>query len=71
MPFDLLQMQLKYYQPPEGRAFSKDFTTNVACSAGLWPKKINVLFPETSEYFLGSVGRQILYFKNIFYIGKA
>ena len=22
------------------------------------PKKINVLFPETSEYFLGSVGKQ-------------
>ena len=26
------------------------------------PKKINVLFPETSEYFLGSVGRQFFLF---------
>ena len=23
----------------------------------VWPTKFNVLFPETSEYFLGSVGR--------------
>ena len=30
------------------------------------PKKINVLFPETSEYFLGSVGRQIILFKEYF-----
>ena len=26
------------------------------------PKKINVLFPETSQYFLGSVGRDFLFF---------
>ena len=37
----------------------------------LGKKKINVLFPETSEYFLGSVGRHFFYFKIIFYIRKA
>ena len=31
-------------------------------SAVTRPKKINVLFPETSEYFLGSVGRQFFLF---------
>ena len=30
------------------------------------PKNINVLFQETSEYFLVSVGRHFFYFKNIF-----
>ena len=40
-------------------------------SKNVRPKKINVLFPETSEYFLGLVGRQIFYFKIIFYIRKA
>ena len=26
--------------------------------------KINVLFPETSQYFLGSVGREFFFFEN-------
>ena len=34
-------------------------------------KKINVLFPEMSEYFLGSVGREFFLFWKIFYIGKS
>ena len=36
-------------------------------------RKINVLFPEMSQYFLGSLGRQIVggFFYKIFYIGKA
>ena len=29
----------------------------------LRPKKVNVLFQETSEYFLGSVGRQNKFFR--------
>ena len=37
----------------------------------IWPKKINVLFPETSKYFYGSVGRQIFFLEIIFCIGKA
>ena len=34
--------------------------------------KKTVLFPETSQYFLGSVGRQFFFgnFLNFFYIGK-
>ena len=35
------------------------------CRESLRPKKINVLFLETSEYFLGSVGRQF-FFKEFF-----
>ena len=35
------------------------------------PKKINVLFPETSKYFYGSVGRQNFFLEIIFCIGKA
>ena len=31
------------------------------------PKKINVLFLETSEYFLGSVGRQIFFILRLFF----
>ena len=35
----------------------------------VWPKKINVLFPETSQYFLGSVDRIFFFFfgKNVQY----
>ena len=31
-------------------------------------KKINVLFPETSKYFYGSVGRQRFFFRNNFFV---
>ena len=36
------------------------------------PKKKNVKFPETSQYFLGSVGREFFFFffLKIFNIGK-
>ena len=34
-------------------------------------KKINVLFPETSQYILGSVGRDIFWGGGNFYIGKS
>ena len=38
----------------------------------LRPKKINVLFPEMSQYFLGSVGREFFFFLfwKFFYIEK-
>ena len=35
------------------------------------PKKINVLFPKTSQYFLGSVGRQIFFFAYNFLYRKS
>ena len=59
---------------PHNISFYEDFTKNIfqlSPNMHLRPKKITVSFPETSEYFLGSVGRQKIYFKNIFYIGKA
>ena len=34
-------------------------------------KKINALFPETSQYFLGSVGRQKTFFGQIFLYKKS
>ena len=37
----------------------------------LGKKKINVLFPETSKYFYGSVGRQIFFFRNNFLYRKS
>ena len=35
------------------------------------PKKINILFPEMSQYFLGSVGGNFFFSWKFFYIGKS
>ena len=47
------------------------FTSIEANRDILRPKKINVLFPKTSKYFYGSVGRQKNFFINNFLYRKS